>query len=226
MGQILTAPCPILNMEVHSSLLANGFNRAWALMLTLRQQGLTHFLMVHADIIPKEPRWLETMLVRMHETPECEVLSAVVPIKNEEGLTSTAIDTGDPWRPRRLTTTEVKQKPVTWTEPNLLINTGLLLVDIRKAWVEQCHFEIKDRIIKLPNGLYEAQVQPEDWYFSRQLHALGVKPWATQLPLQHWGEKGYDSEQVWGHETDPTFAETAARLAASQGAEALDSKPE
>jgi len=93
-----------------SSLLCRGFNTMFAMALNNRNKGFTHFLLHHADIGP-EMGWLDKM-VEIMQREGADVLSAVSPIKNQEGLTSTALD--EDWRgrsafvcPRRLTLHEL-----------------------------------------------------------------------------------------------------------------------
>lgn len=168
-----------------SSLLTLNFNNLWCEALNRRAAGLTHFLLLHADVEPLEEDWLELLLGEMRSA-RAQVLSAVVPIKNADGQTSTARDT-DPWHPRRYTTEEVRQQAVTWTERDLLVNTGCLLVDMRQSWVERICFTINDRIARTSAG-WEALAEPEDWHFSRQCRRLNVPVWATRrLRIRHWG---------------------------------------
>jgi hypothetical protein len=168
-----------------SSLLTLNFNGLWCEALNRRAAGLTHFLLLHADVEPLDQDWLELLLEEMHSA-RADVLSAVVPIKNVGGETSTARDT-DAWHPRRYTLQEVGQQPMTWTARDLLVNTGCLLVDMRRPWVERICFTINDRIVRTPAG-WEALAEPEDWHFARQCRRLNVPVWATRrLRIRHWG---------------------------------------
>lgn len=191
--------------EVTVSLLAWNFNSGWAHALNMRQRGeIDAFCMLHADIQPLEMKWMEWLREEMLAN-QAQVMSAVVPIKNDQGLTSTAIDTDDPWFPRRLTMHEIMHRPVTWTHPRLLVNTGMLMVDFREPWVEQVRFTIQDRIVKDAKGQWEAQVLPEDWDFSRQVKAQGQAVWVTRrVPLSHIGMRHYANLKIWGtHQRDP-----------------------
>ena len=170
----------------HSSLLTHGFNLAWVEALNLRTNGrVTHFLMLHNDVQPWPTVWLPMLLGEM-DREDADVLSAIVPIKDGSRGTSTAIDTDNKWRPHRLTIEEVLAQPTTWTNPRLLINTGCLLINMTKPWVEQICFRINNQN-ELVDGKWITHVEPEDWNFSRQCHALGVKVFATRiLPIIHW----------------------------------------
>lgn len=199
------APDTLVNLvEFSGSVLTYSFNALWAAALNLRaaEVPVTHFLLLHADIQPEQDNWLEIMLNEMART-KAEVLSAVVPIKNDKGLTSTAWDT-DPWLPLRFSTTEIEAiKEPTWTQPDLLINTGLLLVDFTKPWVEKIVFHMHDTIVKDASGRFQARFAPEDWDFSRQCHALGIPVYATKaVTVGHVGRAVYSSRNVWGYPTD------------------------
>jgi hypothetical protein len=192
--------------EVASSLLTASFNRCWCEALNKRgdpaKGGITHFLLMHADIVPADFDWFQ-QLWEEFEKNQCKVLSVAVPIKAETGITSTAIETENLWKPRRLTVSEILDMPVTWTSTQLLVNTGLLLVDFREPWVERICFTINDRIHKL-GGKWECNVEPEDWNFSRQCRALGVDPWVTRrVALSHMGRATWRNDKRWGQPVDP-----------------------
>lgn len=201
------------------SLLAMNHNLAWTVGLNLRDSDrITHLLMWHSDVAPEDETgaWLETLLDEMARV-QADVLGVVLAIKDTRGLTSTALDT-DLWRPRRLTATEIMDRPVTWTAPDLLVNTGLLLVDFRQPWVEQVCFTIRDRIHRDPDsGQWRPEVQPEDWDFSRQAHRLGARVFATRaIEARHWGPFPWPGfgpgSTAWGTQhTDETNIEYAQR---------------
>lgn len=191
------------NFELASSLLTWCFNSAWATALNLKEkEGLTHFLLWHADIRPQGDDWLDRFIAEMERT-DADVLSAIVPIKDQRGLTSTAIDT-DPWRPMRITQTQAQRElPETWTAPWLLFNTGLMLVDFRKPWVYDTCFTMRDQIVRDENGNWTAMVEPEDWHFSRQCQRLSVKAYVTRkVTVDHFGTGCWSSDKVWGEATD------------------------
>lgn len=180
-----------------TSLLAYTFNRLWCEAINAREKhGYTHFCMLHADIAP-EPGWLDK-LTDISLALGADILSAVVPIKNSDGLTSTAIDT-HPHRPSRLTMTQVHKLGDAFTHPKLLVNTGLMLVDIRKDWVRQIRFHIDD-ITAVVNGELTPIVMPEDWNFSREARELGAdKIYATRsLALSHVGNQSFTNVVPWG----------------------------
>lgn len=194
------------------SLLAHNFNVLYCQALNGRRKPdeFTHFCLIHSDILP-EAGWLGKMLDIMAENG-AGVLSAVSPIKNMKGLTSTGVDRGtedDPWMVQRLTLNEIHKLPESFTDPKLVVNTGLMLVDIRQPWAEKVYFEIQDSIVKMPDGNFHARVHAEDWHFSRQVRALGGSVWATRaVKLAHVGRHEFMNAFAWGScETDPNFEE-------------------
>ncbi len=180
-----------------------NFNRLYSAALNARKtHGITHFLMIHSDIHPLESGWLDKM-VAIAAAVEADVLSAVVPLKSPAGLTSTAIERptsdGGFSPPRRLTMHEIMVLPETFTEPLLLLNTGLMLVDLRKPWAEDVCFEFESGIVKGADGEFKATSCPEDWNFSRKVRAKGGSMWATRaIPLIHRGKGEYRNDSAWG----------------------------
>jgi hypothetical protein len=188
-----------------SSLLADSFNRLWCQALNARAQGVTHFAMLHADIVPRAG-WLGVLL-RELLAHSADLVSAVVPIKSIDGVTSTAIDSPNPFEvERRLTMAEVMQLPRTFSAADcgypdraLLVNSGCWIADIRKPWAEQVRFQISNAITKNAAGQFESQVMSEDWDFSRQLHRLGATVLATRkVVLEHVGPHCYGNASAWG----------------------------
>lgn len=196
------------------SLLTRSFNDAWAKALDMYEAGeIEAFAMQHADIA-SPIGWLSTMLDEL-ESSGADIISAVVPIKDERGLTSTAVDdTGDLWRPRRLTMTQTSKLPATFGDEEvggpILLNTGLWVCRLG-PWALQedangyakIRFHIHDAIRRRPTGERGAAVIPEDWDFSRQLRAEGLVLKATTVVKPtHYGESAYPATSVWGWETD------------------------
>lgn len=182
------------------SLLANNFNRLYCAALNLRSAGMTHFAMLHDDILP-EHFWLDKLMDQMNET-RADVLSVVSPIKTKQGLTSTALDT-DKYRPRRLTLKEIhKDYPETFTSDDLLLNTGCMLIDIRRPFADKVWFTIDDEIV-CTEGRFEPLVVPEDWNFSRMAKAHGAKLFATRsVKIRHQGFNDFPNSSWGTAETD------------------------
>jgi len=181
-------------VTIATSLLCLNRNRLWCDALNRRagKDPITHFAFLDADVAPEQPDWLEVLL-REQRKHQAHVLGAVVPIKNGAGLTSAARESDDPWYPKHVTRAELQDHPETWTEPGLLVATGLLLVDFRQPWVERICFTIRDRIVKTEQG-FVAATAPEDWDFCRQARSLGASIWATTaVPLKHWGPSWWSS---------------------------------
>jgi predicted O-methyltransferase YrrM len=181
-------------------------NTLWIQAIEQAEAGrITHFLMQHSDIVP-EMLYLDKMVAIMEKTG-ADVLSAIVPIKDNFGFTSTALDEPvgdwDPyWRVRRLTLHEVFNKyPPTFTGDTLLLNTGLMLVDMTKEWTrdtENVYFTLEDRI-KRYRGRRMAFMMPEDWGFSRMARKKGAKLYATrEIKLEHYGPSAYSNAFSWG----------------------------
>lgn len=186
-----------------------SFNWLYAEALNARRnRGITHFLLLHADIVP-ESGFLRKMLAIMEDHPGCDVLSVVVPIKSNQGLTSTGFipEGHDEWMVKRFTMKEVYDFPETFTHPTIVVNTGILLIDIRKPWAEQMKFSIGDKIERDASGGFIAKFLPEDWKFSVEARALGATIYATRgIKCEHIGIAKYNNHRVWGTEqTDPIW---------------------
>lgn len=178
-----------------------SFNKLWIDALDLWEQGkISHFLMVHSDIVP-ESYFVDKMMAIL-ERSGADVLSAIVPIKNNAGLTSTAMEEAwgdeDPrWRVRRVTMHEAHALPKTWTHDLVLLNTGLMLVKMGD-WCKEIHFHFDDAIIQY-RGRRHPVCFPEDWNFSRDAKKLGAKLYATrEVCVTHMGDTGYVNYQPWG----------------------------
>lgn len=202
-----------------SSLLAFAHNALLCTALNNRPQ-ISHLLINHADVVP-ETGYLRLMYEEMLRT-DAGVVSAVIPIKDTKGLTSTALlpdVAGMEWtqqprnyRRRRLTMHEVMTLPETFEacdvaqlfgEPAeraaLLVNTGLMLIDVQQPWSEQIHFQINDAVYRDDKGKFVADVESEDWFFSRRLAQLGVKAVATRkVKVAHYGRAPYANDSAWG----------------------------
>lgn len=191
------------------SLLAANFNTLWAKALNLCADESTrpdYFAMQHADIDP-EDYWLDTLIEEL-EARDLDVLGVAVPIKDHKGLTSIALarPDDDRWRPLcRLTMTEIYRLPETFTSDDvghpLLLNTGLWVCRFDLETCKKLHFTINDRIIQYPDGTYAAQCEPEDWFFSRLCHEVGLRVGCTRkVKVTHRGPANFTSARVWGVE--------------------------
>lgn len=212
----------ILNVVQQSSLLANACNNLWCTALNVKDQyNLTWFAMLHSDIIP-EPFWIDK-LIRIAEEKGADLLSAIVPIKSDEGVTSTAVSHPNSrfGASFRLTQHQVNNVfPETFslqdlvdgghtnvdpTTHDLMVNTGCMICRLDKGWWTDVYFTIADRI-EYNHGKFYAQVDSEDWFFSKCIADNGGKVMATRaIKVQHLGTTAFHSDRVWGSEFDPHF---------------------
>jgi len=201
-----SSPLEVRAVSPASSLLASCFNSCWALARNEWEAGRCDaFAMIHSDV-SAPLHWLDVLYREMEKTG-VDLISCVIPIKDGRGLTSTVVDdTGDPWRRRRLTMREVAALPETFTDKDvggpLLLNTGLWLCKLG-PWCLEALFETKDHLRRGPDGLWQACCLPEDWGFSLQARALGLKLAATRsVRVEHYGEQKWSNQEVWGWDHD------------------------
>jgi hypothetical protein len=224
------APHQVKKVPSGSSLLGGNFNYIWTTALNNRlkcscgwrgsspdglcfrcdspcEQFATHAAMIHSDVEPINDYWLEAMLTEMERTG-ADMLSVVLPIKTQDGITTTAIEDRRTGKLRRLTMTEIGAIPeVTfdaatagYPDHNLLVSSGLWIADLRNPWVEHNWFEVRDRIFReTKDGQFDHETAAEDWSFSRRMHKMGRKVVAsTCVRANHWGEAIYPNDQPWG----------------------------
>lgn len=163
----------------------------------------THYASIHSDVMPRGP-WLNQHWAEMRRTGAALVATNIA-IKNETGKTSTAVgQKSNPWRVSRwITKEDLRNLPDTFSTADvaksdddvLLINTGLILIDLsHDCWRDWTGFEYRTRIVKGTSGR-ECQFQPEDWLLSRYLDECGAKYVATsKVTCEHIGTKGYTTE--------------------------------
>ncbi len=217
------------------SLLANSFNQAWCNAINARKDGwnVQWFVMLHDDIVP-EDWWVRTLMEDL-ETSGADMVSAMVPIKDTFANTSTAISVlnPDPWDgghwtwQTRITMAEAEKLPEVFTaadcsfpDRHLLVNSGCWICRFDRPWVQEkdergnykLFFTINDRIRDDPNtGLAVAEVEPEDWFFSRRVQELGGKVACTRrVKLLHYGLTPYPNflkgQPSWGSDYDLAHA--------------------
>lgn len=151
-----------------------------------------YFVMLHSDLGTSEPDWV-FKLINLLETNQLDVISAVAPIKNNQGLTSTAVDNRE-FFPRRLTLSEINAGPEVLTNDvcksmhgsALLINTGMMMwrMETLKKCVPEFAFEFHDGWLAMPDETGGRRLnpyfQPEDWLMSRFLDRKGIAYAATR----------------------------------------------
>lgn len=197
--KVLTAECPF-------GCLTHNFNVLWTLALNNREDGITHFAMLHSDIAP-QPFFIDTLMDEMEAT-DAEVMSAVIAIKDNRGLTSTGLGTLGEWGVKRFALKELDKMPETFSlaftehDPGqyLAINVGLWVCDIRRPWVDEFPgFRVQNRIYRNPEGVYCAQFRPEDWDFAEWLHTHDVRTFVTRkVGANHRGVMDYGNQSPWG----------------------------
>jgi hypothetical protein len=130
---------------------------------------------------------------------KADLISAVVPVRGDSWMTSTAVETGDPWAARPLSLKECFDYPETWTSADLLVNTGLMLLDLNasKFGTSRRAFHQQDRVV-LKNDKHVAETIPEDWDFSRQVRGSGGRVYATRKVGLYHGTKQCHNRSVWG----------------------------
>jgi len=199
-----------------TSLLANGFNHLYCSFLN--NKDYEYFAMLHADIYP-EGKWLD-ILVDELERYHGDVIHAVVAIKDNRGLTSTAVgDMHNPWEARRLTLAEVRNLPAVFdvddcqkalqgpwpSNASLLPNTGCLLIKKAKWCYDFPGFTITDRIIK-SGSQYVPAVESEDWQLGRWAARNNVRVIASRtVRTNHYGRYGFSSNALGNWQKDETF---------------------
>ena len=199
------------------SLLGPSFDWHWATALNMQRRGVnvTRFAMLHADVVPGE-WWLDTLLEDLDRTG-ADVMAALIPIKDERGLTSTAIDYPGGWgwgAMKRISLAEAAALPDVFSAADcghpdrlLLANTGCWVCDFTKPWrlaetgkgTLRVNFQIRNAIYRCADGRYQPVHDPEDWGFSRAVGQLGGKVLVTKrVKVEHVGEHHYSNVSVWG----------------------------
>jgi hypothetical protein len=184
-----------------SSLLCYNFNRLWADALNCVPRP-EFFAMHHSDIVAPDG-WLD-VLVETLEQEGADLVSAVVPIKTNHGLTSTAVVDTDESRRRRLSVREVATLPPVFDaklagvlcgvkNPVLVVNTGLWVCRFATLpGVEELRFHMEDSIRADARGKFHARCLPEDWMWSMDLATRGLKVVATtRVPVRHYGHTAF-----------------------------------
>jgi len=208
------------------SLLARNFNY---LFCQAYSAGFDYLIYVHSDLgIESAPgqHWVDTVIAVMEEKKFAAV-SQVIPIKNDSGTTTTALqlNKNNKYGLRRLTVKEVAGHTGIITREDLcrmfsvspddagalLINTGLLCLGLKNFyWPKWDGFSIEDKILWNKSGTPKAFTTSEDWRFSMWLHE---KEWPygaiNCFAINHDGHKYYSNREVWGGEHDATNVEVS-----------------
>lgn len=197
---------PVYQVLMRStSVLTLTFNTLWADALNHRGK-FDYLVMMHDDVQPIDDGWLDTLVEQIEKTG-ADVVSAVLPIKDDRGLTSTAFMAPESRSQVRLTMTQAMKLPKTFTADDagltgcvVMPNTGLWICDFRKPWVEKICFTTRDRVFRDSDGQWKAQAFTEDWDFGAQCCALGVKVMGTTaVRAMHHGEFAYPNMVAFGN---------------------------
>lgn len=207
-------------------------NTAWYDALNRRDAGeITHFAMIHADVCPTK-YWLDVLMSELERT-QTAMISTAIPFRDDSGLTSVAIDNmEDHFAPRRLTLKEIRKLPPTFTyddcfqrlveiEPNsrLVLNTGLMLLDIRKDrwgdWADEVNFQFVHERVRAPGevrfadgtkkavNLRVMRMRSEDWELSRVMNDKKVPYVGTSAVVaKHVGYCVWGNDEDYGAERD------------------------
>lgn len=203
-----------------SSILPHTFNSLYC--DCVNSGGYTHFAMHHADV-EAPPGWLDTLLEEL-EASGADVLSAVVPIKDYRGLTSTGLLNPNRREVRRLTMVEAATLPETFRASDLghlgspawplAVNTGLWVARLdamRDARFPG--FSIDSGIEYGDGGEAISWFFPEDWKFAEWAFDEGLDVAATRkVAVVHHGRAEFRNDKVWGKwPTDLTYLEAMKR---------------
>lgn len=203
-------PRGLNNYEKHwqgGSFLARTFNSLWVWALNNRgAENITHFAMRHADVSTHTDYWLDVLVNEMRAN-SADLVSVVLPLKSEHGLTATAIRQRSTGNIRRLTMTEICRIPHQTFDAemagfpgwDLLPSTGLWICDFTKCWVEKVWFEVRDKILRESNGRFYVETGADDWLFAMKLHKLGLRVMSTKAVVcGHYGLHEYMNNSPWG----------------------------
>lgn len=204
----------------------NAWLTGWKDAEASKYKNITHFVMLREDIVPDE-NWLDVLMGDLIDY-KVDIMAALVPLKEIAfGLTSVAIeDIHNSFEVERsLTFHEVfglkkvfSLEDCGYTGRNLLTGLGCWACDFTKEWRFEddkdgnlrVFFTTKDRIRKDPNstsGMYQAQVEPLDWFFSREAGNVGAKLMITRnVGLVCVGEAPFTNKVSWGETYDSANA--------------------
>lgn len=205
-----------VHLEIRgSSFLTECFNEL--LCGALNMENCTHLLLMHSDVAPLEPDFLQRMLREMQSTG-ADAVGAVLPIKDSRGITSTALRQPD-GRVRRLSIREARTLPTTFgleelarkfgcapAESTLYLNTGIFLLDLkRREQIATLPFDVRNEIVQTADGSWAAKSLSEDWDWSERAARAGLKLRATRaVQAGHVGQAVFCNCCEWGTESsDP-----------------------
>lgn len=209
-----------------TSIITTTFNKMLCEVMNSKEE-FTYLAMLHADIVP-DMYWLDTLIQEL-ETNNLDMLSAVVPIKDDRGLTSTGLEVeATQWAVRRLTgreifdewklppTFRVEDVPVRQGTQGLLLNSGCWVMRWDRAWKHGLFFRQQDRIAwSLMEQKFGNESASEDWDWSRQLLSRGCRLGATTKVGLYHQDPRFHNRGSWGNwEHDEDFLKEQEKIEA------------
>lgn len=213
--------------RIKSSMLCESFNGGVA---AAKNGKFDDFAMIHSDIAA-DPGWLVPLL-KARESVDADICNAAVPIKDERGVTSTAVAYTTDWRERkrRLTIRECLALPETFTiedirreiDPDALLllpNPGLMTMRMGKWFYEWPGFRTESYIEYVEEGdFYRAREISEDWLLGFYCHEHGIKVAATTaVRTDHIGRKKFSTRQSWGMDCDREYFQAIGKPNVGKG---------
>jgi hypothetical protein len=220
------------------SLITFNCNLLWSVALNRSETGRADwFAMLHSDVEPGM-FWIDK-LIDEAEHYDADIVTSIVPIKTDQGLTSTALShpADDCLGFFRLTMSQVLHPsfPRTFDRDmaiealrnlpddlavetplptTLLCNTGCMVCRLNRPWCDptKVFFDEMTSFMRT-NGEWTPIIRSEDWVFTSKAAHNGAKVMATTvLPIRHHGSAAFPGDQKWGV---PVDAEGLARWGAS-----------
>lgn len=197
----------ICHYKHRSSSAMYNYNFMWAKALDdtwMNGAPLDFFAMIHDDVYAPKG-WMDVAISEMRRL-KVDLVSFCLPIADDRGVTSTAMESGKLYSPNLVTIAEALSKPKTWTHPDLLISSGLWVCNLQSPCFKGTYFRMQDWVETLPDGKHVARVISEDWDFSRQVKANGGKIAASTAVKFYHREPKYHNHYAWGTESDKWLA--------------------
>lgn len=208
-----------------TSIITTTFNEMLCQVYNSETQ-FDYLAMLHADVVP-DMYWLDTLVEEL-EVNRLDILSAVVPIKNDRGTTSTGLEVvGTQWAVRRLTLNEIYGWNLSPTftakdipgrsDQGLLLNTGCWVMRWNQPWSRGWYFRQQDRIVWSTSAQkYGKESASEDWDWSRQMISRGCRLGATTKVGLHHQFPQCHNRSAWGTwQNDEDFFREEAVIAAA-----------
>lgn len=214
---------PIIPVSLSCGALAHNFNLHLCMALNAREsEGIRWFAMLHSDVEPAD-WWLDT-LIDEAERVGADLMSATVALKDNRGLTSTAMsDPADDWSPAcRLSMAQIWHEsfPETFDAEAARValaslpgelredvpagslleaNVGCFVYRLDRPWSDRISFDVRHRIAVDAGGHHRAEFQSDDWIFSRDVAAAGGRVFCTRkVKTVHKGGAHFVNDHAWG----------------------------